>query len=444
MLLIERLCNLGKIKLNSIKVTGGRVLFDYSVSDDIEKYFNIQQPFFIEYDEDVSMVPEAILTIPFLANFLPVAWVTDSILYAESADKNFVKNVDAIKRGYTDMFPLASFGGSLAIQNIVDCSYKKTEKTAAFFSGGVDSFCTLIRNLEKISTLMTLWGADITLKDIEGWAKVEENTTSVAKTFGIEKTFIKTAFRQVLNDGELDRLSSSFAGGGWWGFLQHGIAITAHSAPIVWLHKISAQYLGASFCSKDKNIRWASYPTIDENLVIGSCRTVHDSFELDRPQKIDEIIRYKRKTGLPVNLRVCWESSGGGNCCHCEKCYRTMMGIVAAGADPKNFGFDISLNTVALKKIKTFIIWSEPHDISLDYLWTPIKDKIKSNRRILKESGIYKDLKWLLHVDFSELQNNRYRKRQQAVFDIKLTVKKMLPNALLKRQKKVRLNQTKT
>ena len=71
-----------------------------------------------------------------------------------------------------------------------------------------------------------------------------------------------------------------------------------------------------------------------------------------------------------------------------------MMGIVAAGADPKNFGFDISLNTVALKKIKTFIIWSEPHDISLDYLWTPIKDKIKSNRRILKESGIYKDLKW--------------------------------------------------
>ncbi|NLX92374.1 MAG: hypothetical protein GXZ02_00655 [Clostridiales bacterium] len=423
---------MGKIKLNSIKITGSRILFDYSVSDDIKKYFNLQQPFFIEYGEDVSMVPEAILAIPFFANFLPVAWVTGSALCAESADKNFVENVDAIKQAYTDMYPLMSFGGSLAIQNIVDCSYEKTEKTAAFFSGGVDSFCTLIRNIEKSPVLMTLWGADIKLTDIEGWAKVEENTNRVARTFGVDKIFIKTSFRRVLNNRELDRLSNSFAGGGWWGCLQHGIAITAHSAPTVWLHKVSVQYLGASFCSKDKNIHWASYPTIDENMVIGSCRTIHDSFELDRPQKIDEIIRFKRKTDLPINLRVCWESSGGGNCCQCEKCYRTMMGIIAAGANPKDFGFDMSADSVSLKKIKTFIVWSDPHGVSLDYLWDPIKDKVKINKQVLKKSGTYKYIKWLLRVDFSDVQNNRYRKRQQAVFNVKLAVKKALPNSLLK------------
>ena len=91
---------MGKIKLNSIKITGSRILFDYSVSDDIKKYFNLQQPFFIEYGEDVSMVPEAILAIPFFANFLPVAWVTGSALCAESADKNFVENVDEIGRAH--------------------------------------------------------------------------------------------------------------------------------------------------------------------------------------------------------------------------------------------------------------------------------------------------------------------------------------------------------
>lgn len=427
---------MGEIKLNSVEITGNRVFFDYSVSDEIEKYFNLQEPFFIEYSEDISAVPPAIVAIPFLANFLPIAWVTNSILWAESADKDFVEHVELIKQGYVDMFPRASLGGSLAVQNIVDCTYTKTDKTAAFFSGGVDSVCTLIRNLEDKPALMTLWGSDMMLRDIEGWAKVKENTTKTALTFGLEKTFIKTNFRQVLNYRELDKLCAPFTDRGWWGSLQHGIAITAHSAPYVWLHKISTQYIGASLCNRDKNVHSASYPSIDEHLVIGSCRTVHDSFDLDRQQKIDEIIRFQKESDLPIFLRACWESKDGGNCCRCEKCFRTIMGIVATATDPKDFGFDININRANLKKIKTFISWSEPHGLIFDYCWSPIKAKIKNDKRTLKKSGLYKDIRWVTHIDFLNIQNNRYRKRQQAVFNIKLAVKKLLPNSLLKIIKK--------
>lgn len=74
----------------------------------------------------------------------------------------------------------------------------------------------------------------------------------------------------------------------------------------------------------------------------------------------------------------------------------------------------------------------DPHGVSLDYLWDPIKDKVKINKQVLKKSGTYKYIKWLLRVDFSDVQNNRYRKRQQAVFNVKLAVKKALPNSLLK------------
>lgn len=427
---------MGEIKLNSFEVTGNRVFFNYSVSDDIKKYFNLHQPFFIEYDEDISTVPAAILVIPFLANFLPIAWVTDSVLCAKSADKNFVENVDAIKQAFVDMFSQASFGGSLAIQNIVDCSYNKTDKTAAFFSGGVDSVCTLIRNLEDKPTLMTLWGSDMMLRDIDGWAKVKENTNNTALTFGLDKTFIKTNFRQVLNYRELDKLCAPFTDRGWWGSLQHGIAITAHSAPYVWLHKISTQYIGASLCNRDKNVHSASFPSIDEHLVIGSCHTLHDSFDLDRQQKLDEIIRFQRESDLPIFLRACWESKDGGNCCRCEKCFRTIMGIVATATDPKDFGFDININRANLKKIKTFISWSEPQGLIFDYCWSPIKAKIKNDKRLLKKSGLYKDIRWVTGIDFLNIQNNRYRKRQQAVFDIKLTVNKILPSSLLKIIKK--------
>ncbi|HZK39613.1 MAG TPA: hypothetical protein VFD23_05625 [Clostridia bacterium] len=423
---------MSKIKLNSIDVTGNRVLFDYSVSDNIKKYFNLQEPFFIEYDEDISTLPAAILTIPFLANFLPIAWVTNSVLWAEFADKNFVDNIETIKQGYIDMFPHASLCGSLVIQNIVDCSYNKTDKTAAFFSGGVDSLCTLIRNLEDKPALMTLWGSDMMLTDREGWVKVKENTTKTALTFELDKTFITTNFRQVLNYRELDKLCAPFTDRGWWGSLQHGIAITAHSAPYVWLHKISTQYIGASLCDRDKNVHSASYPSIDEHLVIGSCHTLHDSFDLDRQQKLDEIIRFQKESDLPIFLRACWESKDGGNCCRCEKCFRTIMGILATGTDPKDFGFDININRAGLKKIKTFICWSEPQGLIFDYCWSPIKAKIKTDKRLLKKSGLYKDIRWVTRIDFLNLQNNRYRKRQQAVFNIKLAIKKVLPNALLK------------
>ncbi|MEI6577879.1 MAG: hypothetical protein WCN92_00265, partial [Eubacteriales bacterium] len=154
---------MSQIKLDSINVAGKRVSFDYSVSADLKKYFNTTLPFFFEYEEDISSVPHAVLAILFLSNMLPVSWLTDSDLIAESADKNFAENVIAIKQGYADMFPLAEIKGRLRLKSLVDCSRENTDKTAVFFSGGVDSYCTLIRNIDKKPDLITLWGSDVLL-----------------------------------------------------------------------------------------------------------------------------------------------------------------------------------------------------------------------------------------------------------------------------------------
>lgn len=51
-------------------------------------------------------------------------------------------------------------------------------------------------------------------------------------------------------------------------------------------------------------------------------------------------------------MRVCWESTGGSNCCNCEKCWRTILALYAEGENSREYGFDYTdkqLNQLAKK-----------------------------------------------------------------------------------------------
>ena len=82
-----------------------------------------------------------------------------------------------------------------------------------------------------------------------------------------------------------------------------------------------------------------SVPSIDNRLCFCGCRTVHDGYEWDRQQKVAYLVSRFDNFYQPLKLRVCWESGGGENCSHCEKCYRTILELVSEGADPNEYGF---------------------------------------------------------------------------------------------------------
>ena len=426
---------MGEIRLNKIDVSGRRVVYDYTAGDGAKKYFNFSQPFFIEYDEDISMVPAAILVIPFLVNVLPVAWLTGSDIFVESADKTFCTGIPKIKQGFQDMYPSVKFSGNFTVAGIVDCSYEFSGKTAAFFSGGVDSYCTLVRNIGHLPDLITLWGSDIALKDLSGWNRVKKATFETAADFGLGSVFIKSSFRNFINYEALDSEFLGVLRNGWWGGIQHGIGIIGHAAPYAWKHRISVLYFAATLSVKDTDVQWGSYPTVDGEVKFGSCDVRHDSFDYTRQDKIAELACFRKKTGNPVKLRVCWESPGGGNCCGCEKCYRTIMGILVAGGDPNDYNLPVILNRDTFEKIKTLVVWGSKRYISYRY-WDPIKQAAVENKPLLKKSGRWKYVKWLVKIDFSDIENNRFRKKQQTGFTVKSTLKEIMPGFVLRKLKK--------
>ena len=218
-------------------------------------------------------------------------------------------------------------------------------KATAFFSGGVDSWATLVSHIEEGElNFVTIWGSDVKLCDEVSWKKVENYTNEIAENLDSKAVFIRSTFRESLNYTYLDNLiDGKVLNNSWWYFIQHGIALIGHVAPYVYLNDIDTHYIPASYSSKDIPNKIASYKTIDETLKLAWCNVIHDQFDLIRIERVKKILDWQKLTGRDVQIRVCYsESANGENCSHCEKCYRTILEILSFDLDPQCFGFRFS------------------------------------------------------------------------------------------------------
>ena len=255
------------------------------------------------------------------------------------------------------MYPTIVMKGTLNVNKIEKNKHDK-KKVASLFSGGVDAFNTLFQHINEKPILVTLWGADIKLDDVNGWKKVSDYHIQTAKDFNLEYQFIKTNFRTFINYKSLNnKLHSNFEGE-WWHDFQHGIGILGHVAPLAFEKKLKTLYIASSNTIDVKGIiPCASDPTIDNYLRYSSCQIIHDGYEFNRQDKIHNICNYvKNKKIKKIPIRVCWQSSGGDNCCECEKCYRTILGIIIEKQNPIDYGFNLTdkKRKKMMKKIKLY------------------------------------------------------------------------------------------
>lgn len=388
------------LAIDRISVTENRLSVDYSISGNWEQCFFPNVEFFVEYSEDISKTPKSIAVIPFLCNILPIAWVLDAEIILQELDKDFYEHVEEIKQGYIEMYPALKFLGKLTVQKLIDNRQNISDKnkSLAFFSGGADSFSTLINHVDEKPALCTLWGSDITLKDFEGWERVKKHALETAAQFHCKNLFVKSSFRLFINEGLLSGLVQPVVNDGWWHGFQHGIGIISHAAPLVYCNQISKIYFASTYTEKNKTV-CASDPTIDNYLRVADCTTIHDGYKFSRQDKIKNICDYSRRTGEKINLRVCWISSGGQNCCHCEKCYRTICAILVEGENPENFGFNYSPDTVekmyAALKNPSFIL-----SVQVAF-WAEILARFREVPQNFKKSEI---AKWTKGGDFSMIE----------------------------------------
>jgi len=183
-----------------------------------------------------------------------------------------------------------------------------------FFSGGVDSFYSLIKHKDEVDNLVLVHGFDIPLADTKSFALAEAQARDVANIFGKRLIVVRT---------NLHFEQPSVPGG--WG-MYHGAALAAVAHALAPNH--GKVFIASSASYVDLH-PWGSHPLLDPLWSTEAARIVHDGGET-RMNKLREVARHPEAL---ARLRVCWEDPSSYNCGLCEKCLRTMLGLRALGVE---------------------------------------------------------------------------------------------------------------
>jgi hypothetical protein len=207
-----------------------------------------------------------------------------------------------------------------------DAQQQGLKTMAAFFSGGVDSFFTALRNQEgsirstPIDDLLHVWGLDIPLKQEDAYRRMVSRLRVAASALGKELIEISTNLRTT----RLDKT-------GWdrwdgWGALYHASALASVGLA---LEKRYGKILINSAFSYRYLHPWGSHPLTDPLMTTSQTRIVHYGAASGRIQKIEYLT--KHDVALQ-NLHVCPKLGTDTSCGNCRKCYYTMTTLLLLGA----------------------------------------------------------------------------------------------------------------
>jgi hypothetical protein len=186
--------------------------------------------------------------------------------------------------------------------------------TATFFSGGVDSFHTLLRNLDQVTHLIFVRGFDFHRRVPAIRAPATDTARRVARELGKELVEVDTDVHDFTNPILQ-----------WEYYLVAAMATVAH----LLADRFERVLIPGEHSHADL-VPWGSHPLTDPLWSTEAVEIVHDGAASRRIEKV----AYLAESELAMEvLRVCWQNTDGAyNCGRCEKCLRTMIELHAAGA----------------------------------------------------------------------------------------------------------------
>ncbi|WP_034039882.1 hypothetical protein [Wocania ichthyoenteri] len=365
------------LKLKDINIAddGKKILFDYNTtSSSVKKYFNSDEAYYAKYGVSVSDVPKSILVIPFLSNVMPIAWFAGFDVEVPEIDEHFFNALKLVKEEFQKQFSDYSLKGNLIAKQLVKNNISD-KNTAMLFSGGVDAYATYIRVYKKTPDLVTILGADIEIEDKSQWDAFTGFVENEKLLQGNQKQYIETNVRTFYTY-QVELLLKDI---GWWGKVQHGLSLIGVLAPLSYINGYSNIYIASSY-TEQIDIAWGSTPQIDEKISWASIQVFHDGYELKRQDKVDLITKFSAGKDTNFKLRVCYsELRSEFNCSKCEKCYRTILGIILNGGNPNEYGFNVDEN-VYQKMFKLLNYGSASK--GMQYFWWELMEKAKHSKSI--------------------------------------------------------------
>lgn len=185
--------------------------------------------------------------------------------------------------------------------------------TGLFFSGGIDSFYSLMMHRPGVDVLVSVHGFDVALENETLWRDVRGHLAEVAAELGCDFVEVVTNVRRLFHR-RLD-----------WEI--------AHGAALAWVATILTPVLeralvAASHRNEDR-IPWGSHPDLDPLWSSEALEVVHDGCA-GRAEKAARL----SNEPLPMrHLRVCWQNPDNAyNCGRCRKCVSARIVLDSVGA----------------------------------------------------------------------------------------------------------------
>lgn len=405
------------IILREIKCDKNHVEYQFEATGTLKPYFSTDT-LFIEYQEDMSAVPQSILAIPFVACIIPLMWVTNTVMWIKEIDQTFYEAILRIHDAYQRLYSHIPLKGNLIPANFIENKLDEKRDSLLLFSGGLDANCTYVRIRKTHPLLFNIQGWYKRLTDIDKAADADiRDVNEFAKHEGLDSTFAKSNFAVVIREKLWEKNIRPKFGDSWWHGFNHSMAFISIAIPLAYKHGIKNIYIASSvpmgeFCM------CASHVTTDSEFRFANTgKCVHDSSELVRQDKIRTVVEYQKQTGKPYPIRVC--SFNDHNCCECEKCFRTVLGLVAEGVNVCDFGF---YTEKPLKEHWEEVMYRRSGLMSFKseriLHWPYIIPRMKANyHKMNQEQKEFVD--WFLSFDFNkEQKKSRRRYYRQNFFSI--------------------------
>jgi hypothetical protein len=179
--------------------------------------------------------------------------------------------------------------------------------TGLFFTGGVDSFYTLLHSREDIRALIYVHGFDSAIGDQLRLDDARKHLVQIASETGRRLIIVKTNLRE----------HPLIRGMEWIKIHGGALASAGYTLPGIGRMIISSCDSGAVI------VPMGTHPETDPLWSNDHLVLVHQGTEVSRRRKVNAIADHPL---VMHHLRVCWKNAGQpGNCCRCEKCVRTML-----------------------------------------------------------------------------------------------------------------------
>jgi len=317
--------------------------------------------FYSQYDEEIH-APLGILNVPAIASVLPLAWASNSSVLVDTLDKSYYESVLIIKEKLKILYPNAPMDSVLFVKNLTS-SETKSSGYATFFSGGVDSQYSLLKSLKHKPRILTLFGYTHRQWRREHFNKIMKFYKKWAEDQDLKMNIIDTNIRDIFSSTPQKNCQKNYIKAlgptGVWGSLGLTLILMASAAPLS-INRFNHIFLAASDCALYGSNFINSRPEIDNEMHWADLDIESLGF-IPRQYKISPVLDYIDKTKGILNSCVRLSHYGTKhkkwtfdyNCGYCEKCQRTIVGILIAGKDPREYGF--TLNPQTLENIKKTI-----------------------------------------------------------------------------------------